>query len=107
MVEAAVLFYSGLTWIVPYPAMLVVVIALPFPAITGWPKGVLALIAAGFAALFIMPGSVLVLLGSCGSVMASHCSNQEFLSGVAAYAVASALNVFAAVLIARSPGKEV
>jgi hypothetical protein len=106
VIEAAVLFYSGVTWIVPYPVMLIIAIGLFLPGIAGWPKAAFAVIAAAFAVLFIFPGSIFALLGSCGGMMNSGCSNEEFLLGVAAYAMASALNIVAAVLIAKPPGKQ-
>jgi uncharacterized membrane protein len=102
VVEGAVMAWQGVSWPVPYAPLAVVVIGLLFPSITGFWRTAIIAIACLYAAVFVFPGSIWALFGSCGGIMGSTCSNAEFLGGVAAYALAAAVNVVAAVLIVKS-----
>jgi hypothetical protein len=102
LIEAAVLFAYGVTWPVPYPFILTTVIGLMAPGASGWVRKLFIAVAVAYAGLFILPGGIFALLGSCGGMMNSSCSNQEFMMGVAGYAIAAIVNIIAAALILKS-----
>jgi hypothetical protein len=101
-IEAAVLFYRGATWIVPYPIIAAIAAGLIYPRFHRWLRIAIAVLAIGYAILFVFPGGVWMLFGSCGGIMGSTCSNEEFLSGVAAFVVGVILNFVAAFMLART-----
>jgi hypothetical protein len=106
VVEGAVMSWQGVSWPAPYiPLAIIVIGVLLAPHLKGIARAVLITIACAYAALFIFPGSIWALLGSCGGIMGSICSDGEFLAGIALYALAAAVNVIAAVLIVKSGRK--
>lgn len=103
VIEAAVLFFYGATWIVPHIVVLTIAAGLLFPAITGAWRIALAVVAGGYAALFVFPGSMWLMMGACGGTLGSTCSSGAFYLGVAGYVAAAAVNIAAvAVLLART-----
>ena len=101
VIEAVVFLYLGATWFPFYIAIAGVIGGLLFLRTRGWLWMVIAIIAVGGAILFVVPGGFLIAIGGCGFVNSS-CSNDTFLRGVAAFAVAAAVNITAAALIVRT-----
>jgi hypothetical protein len=99
IIEGAVMSWQEVSWPVPYIPLAIIVIGLLVTRIGGLWRTAITVVAGVYAALFIFPGSIWALLGSCGGIMNSTCSDGEFLTGVAGYVLAAAVNVVAARLV--------
>lgn len=102
MIEAAVLFYHGATWPIPHIAMAVIALGLLLPAIAFFARVAVAGIALVYAFMFVFPGSLLLVLGSCGGIMNSSCSDAEFWRGIAGFGIAVVVNFAAAAILAKA-----
>lgn len=102
VIEAVVLWQQGATALLPYLLMVPTLAGLAAPAMRGKARFIVCAFAVAYAVLFIFPGSILMAIGACG-FLNSTCSDDEFTQGIAAFCVAAALNIVAAVLVIKRP----